>query len=45
MHNKPKSRRPRSPWALILMIGITALCFILAAQEAHTLTEGVARRP
>ncbi|WP_167852645.1 hypothetical protein [Pseudotabrizicola sediminis] len=39
MLNKPKSHRSRSPWALILMIGFTALCFILASQESQTMTE------
>ena len=38
MLNKPKKHKPRSPWALILMIGIAALCFILVSQDVQVVT-------
>lgn len=39
MLDKPKNHKPRSPWPLILMIGVAALCFILASQDSQTVAE------
>ncbi|MFN4155701.1 MAG: hypothetical protein ACK4HF_13685 [Paracoccaceae bacterium] len=32
MFAKPKNHKVRNPWPLILMIGIAALCLVLASQ-------------
>lgn len=37
MLTKPKNHKARNPWLLILMIGITLLCFVLST---HGLQSG-----
>ena len=32
MLTRPKNHKGRNPWLLIVMVGIAALCFVLAAQ-------------
>lgn len=32
MLTKPKNHKARNPWPLILLIGLTALCFVLSTQ-------------
>ena len=39
MLTKPKNHKARNPWLLILMIGIAALCFVLAAQGLQSVAE------
>ncbi|WP_164611851.1 hypothetical protein [Pseudotabrizicola algicola] len=39
MLTKPKNHKARHSWLLILMIGIAALCFVLAAQGFQTVAE------
>ena len=39
MLTKPKNHKARNPWPLILLIGIAALCFVVASQGLRTVTE------
>ena len=39
MLTKPKNHKSRNPWPLILLIGVAALCFVLAAQGFQTIAE------
>lgn len=36
MLTKPKNHKARNPWLLILMIGITLLCFVLSTHGLQT---------
>jgi hypothetical protein len=36
---KPKNHKFRNPWPLILLTGVAALCFVLAAQGFQTMAE------